>query len=335
MRNPIGSIWLRVFATLAAVALVTSNADLARAQVDCTVEHEGKYCSKTARAACIACRNDVGDGFWSEIARCLNLSDPLDRVDCRAGAREARDEDSAECEDQLEARVAVCGLVGEERYDEAFDAADFVDPDAIGATVTPNPFFPLLVGNQWVYEGDDQVITVDVTNESKLIEDVTCRVVRKTVEEDDVVIEVTDEWFAQDNDGNVWTCGELTQEFELFDGDDPAEPELTGAGGFKVGEDGAKPGIFMLANPQVGDAHRQEAAFGDAEDVTEVTSTTGTETVPATSCTGDCLVTREFSALDLGDDVNNYYKSGVGLILSVLIDGGDRVELVEFTTPTP
>jgi hypothetical protein len=324
-----------VFAILAAATMVTSSADLAGAAVDCTVEHAGKFCSKTARASCIACRNDVDEEFWSEIARCINLSEFQDRVDCRTDAREAREEDGAECEDQLAARVGVCTLVGEDRYVEVFDVDVFAHPDQIGTTVPPNPFFPLIVGNEWVYAAEDQEITVTVTNETKLIDDVTCRVVRKSVDEDGTVIEVTDDWYAQDNDGNVWRCGELTRDFELFEGDNPPDAELTGVGGFKAGEDGARPGIIMPADPQVGDAYRQEAVFGDAEDVAEVTSITGTETAPATSCTGDCVVTREFSALDLGDDQNKYYKSGVGLILSVLIDGGDRVELVEFTTPTP
>jgi hypothetical protein len=33
-----------------------------------------------------------------------------------------------------------------------------------------NPYFPLKVGNRWVYEGGDETITVEVLRATKLIE---------------------------------------------------------------------------------------------------------------------------------------------------------------------
>jgi hypothetical protein len=186
---------------------------------------------------------------------------------------------------------------------------------------------------QWVLEGGDEVITDTVTDETKLIEGVTCRVVRDVVEEDGVLIELTDDWYAQDLAGNVWYCGELARNFESFEGDAPEDPELVDIeGSFKVGRDGAKPGILMLANPQVGVAYRQEVALGDAEDVAEVTSITGTEAVPAASCDGDCVVTRDFTPLEPGGDEMKYYAPGVGLILEVDAEG-NRVELTGLVTP--
>jgi hypothetical protein len=88
----------------------------------------------------------------------------------------------------------------------------------------------------------------------------------------------------------------------------------------------------MLANPQVGNAYRQEAALGDAEDVAQVTSITETEAVLGASCDGNCLVTRDFTPLEPGVNESKYYAPGVGLILEVDAEGV-RVELVEFTTP--
>jgi hypothetical protein len=90
------------------------------------------------------------------------------------------------------------------------------------------------------------------------------------------------------------------------------------------------PGIVMQAVPAIGAVYRQEFLLGDAEDMAEVTSVTGAETVPAASCAGDCLVTREFTPLEPEVAEAKFYAPGVGLILEVDLDMGDRVELVEF-----
>ncbi len=291
------------------------------------------FCTDTANTMRRACRADVEDDFQVAMAQCINVSDTEERQQCRADARAERDETREVCDEQLTARLDVCALVGEERYDPDFDPANFVDPNEIGSTVTPNPFFPLIPGTRWVYEGGDETITVVVTEKTKLIEGVRCRVVNDVVEEDGEVIEDTDDWYAQDLTGNVWYCGELARDFEFFDGDDPEEAELVDIeGSFKAGRDGAKPGILILATPEVGSVYRQEVALGDAEDVAQVLSLTGTESVPAASCNNDCLVTRDFTPLEPGVNENKYYVRGIGLILEV-DDEGNRTELVRLTTP--
>ena len=78
--------------------------------------------------------------------------------------------------------------------------------------------------------------------------------------------------------------------------------------------------IFIEATPKVGDVYRQEFLLGTAEDAAEVTSTTdSTELAPqaGVSCTGDCLVTREFSPLEPDTEEDKYYKPGVGQIVGV------------------
>lgn len=291
-----------------------------------------KYCTATARNALKACKNEVADDYWIATAICNNISDDAGRAECEADAREGRTEDRALCKAQQSARLELCGLVGEDRYDPDFDPANFVDPDDIGDSVAPNMYFPLVPGMRWVYEGGDEVITVVVTDKTKLIDGVTCRVVNDVVEEDGKVIEDTDDWYAQHVNGDVWYCGELARDFETFEGDDPDDPELVEIeGSFKAGRDGDKPGILMLAAPQVGDVYRQESSLGNAEDAAEVISISGTETVPAASCTNDCLVTREFTPIEPGVEANKYYAPGIGPILEV--EAGLRVELVEVTIP--
>ncbi|HBS25553.1 MAG TPA: hypothetical protein DD827_00235, partial [Gammaproteobacteria bacterium] len=250
---------------------------------------------------------------------------------------ESLTEDRPLCDDQFEARLSVCGKLGEARYDPDFSPENFVNPDDIGVTVAVNPYFPLVVGNKWVWEGGDEVITDEVTNKTKLIEGVTCRVVSDVVEEDGEVIEITDDWFAQDLAGNIWYCGESARGFETFDGDNPEEPELVQIdGSWKAGVDNAKPGLIVPFAPTVGQAYREEVLLGDAEDFAEILSLSANESIASVefSCANDCMQTNNTTAIEPDVEELKYYKPGVGLILE-LPPGEARVELVEFTLGTP
>ena len=96
-----------------------------------------------------------------------------------------------------------------------------------------------------------------------MIEGITATVVRDTVYVDGELAEDTYDWYAQDKDGNVWYLGEDTHEYE--DGE-----AVNAKGAWEYGKDGALPGIVMLADPEVGDAYRQEYYEGEAEDMGEV-----------------------------------------------------------------
>jgi len=347
--NPLG-LTLRMTLFASALSLVSAPALASKDDHDHDDDdHDEKaFCSKTARTLRTACGFDVKDDFWLSKAQCINVSDRDERKECYKEVRLSRKEAREECEDQYDARLELCDAVGESRYDPDFSPERFVDPRQIGITVAENPYFPLIEGHKWVYESNftdedgeqvTETITVVVTDKTKLIEGVTCRVVNDLVLVDDgdgpTPLEDTNDWYAQDIDGNVWYCGEEVQDFETFDGDDPMEPELVAIdGSFKVGRERAKPGIIMLALPEVGDVYLQEVAFGDAEDFAEVTSLNATESVPAASCNGDCLVTREGNLLEPGVFADKYYAPGIGNILEVE-DGDIRVELLEFTPGTP
>lgn len=293
-----------------------------------------KYCSKTASLASKACISEIKDDYWIAKAICLNTPDKGDRAECDADAKDDQKEGRFLCKDQFKARKELCSLIGEGQYDPDFDPANFVDPDDIGDTVAVNPYFPLIPGAWWVYEGGDEVITVVVTEKTKLIDGVTCRVVNDVVEDAGEVIEDTDDWYAQRTNGDIWYCGELARDFETFEGDDPEDPELVEIeGSFKAGRDGDKPGLLLPFEPQVGDAYRQEMSLGNAEDAVEVLSISGDEAAPeaGVNCNSNCLVTRDFSPLNPGAEENKYYAPGIGLILET--DEGDRTELVDFFIP--
>ncbi|MFQ5982927.1 MAG: hypothetical protein ACE5KS_06095, partial [Woeseiaceae bacterium] len=196
----------------------------------------------------------------------------------------------------------------------------------------PNPWFALVTGNRWVYEGDGETIEVVVTGDTKLIDGVTCVVVTDTATEDDVVVEATDDWYAQDLDGNVWYCGEISENFEEFDGDETDGPELVDIeGSWKAGRDGSEAGILLPLTPEPGDIFRQEFAQTDAEDAIEIVATSATEAAPGGACDGNCLLTRDFTPLEPGAEENKYYVPGTGLIVEINPETGERVELIEFT----
>lgn len=352
MKNNFSTIVSHAFAMILCVGLIASPVLAARGgpgnegESDSGVGRIGSgqnYCSQTAALVLGSCEAGARSDFRLAVADCVNVSDQQERDQCLEDAVRARGNDLQSCQQQLQARLDVCDQVGQDRYDPQIDPADFVNPLAIGQGVQPNPYFPLVPGTQWVYEAtsrDDageevtETITVTVTEETKLIEGVTCIVVTDVAMEDDQVVESTNDWYAQDMDGNVWYFGEISKNFETFEGDNPENPELVNLeGSWKAGRDSAKPGILIPAEPQEGEIIRQEVALGTAEDLVEIVSLTGTETSPAASCDGDCLVTRDFSPLEPGISEEKYYAPGVGLILEVDNEGERGPELVNLTQP--
>jgi hypothetical protein len=281
-------------------------------------------CTKTSIAALRACRADAREEVWLAIANCRNESE--DAKECAVEAREETPELKEECIEVCSARQDVCDGVGQAPYDPEIDPANFMNPADIAAN--PNPYFPLVPGTVWTYEDEagDETITVTVTDETIEILGVPCMVVRDVAEEDGEVIEDTLDWYAQDLDGNVWYFGEISQEFE--------DGVLLGVeGSWKSGVKSAKPGIVMFADPQIGTVYRQEFFLDDAEDIAEVLSLTGDESSPVADCNGACLVTLETTPLDSEANENKYYVAGVGLVVEVDNNTGDRVELVGMVTP--
>ncbi|MGH9368668.1 MAG: hypothetical protein ACRD3M_13450, partial [Thermoanaerobaculia bacterium] len=133
---------------------------------------------------------------------------------------------------------------------------------------------------------------------------------------------------------------EEVKDFESFDGDDPRRPELVSIdGSFKAGVDRDKAGIIFLASPNPGDVYLEEFSLGNAEDVTQILSTTyayGNDTeldrfVPEklakSLCSGDCVVTKNFSLLEPGIFARKYFAPGIGFFLEVNPDTGEVLAL--------
>jgi len=309
---------------------------------------ESVSCASAGNALRRACEFEVLDEFFIGAATCAHSGTEDEAGLCLEDYADERDAALTECEAITESRLALCTATGDAVHNPPFGpefADNFVDPLTIGdagipGAPEPHPYLPLLQGSTWVYEGtfeeDGEVITevttVTVTDRIKLVEGIRCLVVRDTVEVDGELIEDTDDWFAQDLDGNLWYCGEEVKDYETFNGDVPAIPELVAIdGSFKAGRDGDEAGILLPAVPVAGDIYRQEVSFTNAEDAIEIIAVNGTESVPGASCDGDCLITLDFSPLDPGVEENKYYAPDVGMILEVNLDTGDRVELISYS----
>lgn len=282
---------------------------------------QSNTCRATANAVQRACRRAAQSDNLLALAKCDNITDPAARSACRSQAMAELADALATCGEQRDARVSACGKLGPAPYDPQIDPSNFV------ATID-NPYFPLVPGTTFVYEGATasgfEHSEFAVTHNTKTILGVACVEVRDTVLLDGELAEDTLDWFAQDVDGNVWYFGENTH--ELAGG-----LVVTIDGTFTAGGDGDKPGIVMRAHPAVGDFYRQEFSLGNAEDFAEVASLTETVGVPLGSFK-NCLKTTETTPLETDLLESKYYAPGVGNVLTVDERTGDRTALVRITT---
>ena len=87
----------------------------------------------------------------------------------------------------------------------------------------------------------------------------------------------------------------------------------------------------MHASPLVGQVYRQEMLLREAEDVGVVLSLNESVTVPFGSFTG-CRQTEDYTPLEPGVTEYKYYAAGVGMVLELDPESGERVELIQMTT---
>ncbi len=304
-------------------------------------------CTRSASDLFQACHIDALEEKKTTIANCRQLGSSADRRECVDEANAALPEEREGCGAQLEARVEACSALGEFRYDVdplSDPNLEFVDPAEVGSTYAPNPYVSVVAGRTLVLRGGEdfeEIVVIHVTDDVREIQGVDCRVVADVVleisEDEDGLeyepVEVTDDWFAQTTDGDIYYCGESVRDFE-----DGVISAIDGA--FEAGKDFAKAGLLISANPTVGHVYRTEFALNEAEDIVEILELStapgedeGGEN-PALSCAdaGGCLKTLDSAPLDPESTEYKYYLSGVGFVVALsLEDGeltGEREELV-------
>lgn len=279
-------------------------------------------CAKTTQLLFKSCHYEARDDAQVLAAICLNLTDNQARDECLNAARLARMETVKQCAEVREAKDDVCTKLGGGVYDPVIDPANFVT--GINNRYTPFPPGAFRLYEKKTPEGVER-IRVEVLPETREIMGVTVTSLRDTVTLNGVLIEDTIDWLAQDKEGNVWYFGEIVQNFE-----DGLLTDLDGS--FEAGKNGAKPGFWIKAAPQVGDFYRQEWALGDAEDVVEVVSLNATDTnVPfSQNGTGPVLKTMDTTPLSPGAVEYKYYVPGIGFALEVNPETGERLELIDY-----
>lgn len=206
----------------------------------------------------------------------------------------------------------------------AVDPSDFVPG-------VDNPWFPLVPGTRLTYtgtkDGEPAVDVFEITGETKLIDGVTCLVIRDTLTLSGKLHEKTEDWFAQDRVGNVWYFGEATAVYD-------EQGQVTSTeGSWQAGLDGARPGIYMPGDPQVGQSFQQEFYAGHAEDHFVVLLLSTSVKVPYGSFT-DALLTAEWTPLEPDVLSEKTYVKGIGQVTERDITGGQEgMQLLDVQRP--
>jgi len=196
-----------------------------------------------------------------------------------------------------------------------------IEPANFSATID-DPFFPFRPGTIMSYseKEDDELRTrtVTFTHDIRLVMGVKCRVIHQVVTgPNHETQEETDDFLAQDKQGNVWYFGEAARVFK-------GHGEVSTEGSWEAGVKG-QPGIIMPASPTPGPAYRQAYLANVVEDMGQIMALNETVTVPLGTYSG-CIRTKEWSMLESGSD-KKWYARSVGLIRSEST-GGEVMTLV-------
>jgi hypothetical protein len=211
------------------------------------------------------------------------------------------------------AQAVSIGPAGE--YNPQVSPADF-------STNINNPFFSIPVGKKMVYEktteDGKERIEILVPGWTRTVMGVETLVFWDRVYLNDVLIEDTRDYLAQHKNGDVWYFGEHVDNYENGKLKDHH-------GAWLAGVNGAKPGIWMLANPKVGDEFRNEYYKGEAEDITKIVAVNETVVVPFGTLT-DCVKTFDWTPLDSTSIANKYFckQPAGGTALEVDLPGPKR-----------
>ena len=180
-----------------------------------------------------------------------------------------------------------------------------------------NPWFPLIPGTTFTYvgvkDGAPSRDVLTVTHAISTIQGAPCVEVHDRLYIRGRLEERTTDWYTQDRRGNVWYFGEATAELD-------AHGRVTSIQGtWRTGVDGARPGIYIAARPEVGRVFRQEYYKGHAEDHFAVIGIFGRNGV----------LTKEWTPLEPGVLDHKLYVRGVGNVLEQTQRGGnERNELI-------
>lgn len=183
-----------------------------------------------------------------------------------------------------------------------------------------NPYLPLAYLKQDILEGKEGGAKVRTERTAKPDIRKTFSINGQKVEalvfedrdyEDGQLAEVAVDYFAQDDDGNVYYLGEDVDEYK--------DGKVVGHdGAWMLGKETQTPGLLFPAHPKVGDKFKSEDVSKEINEVDEVISTSETVTVPAGTFK-NCVKIQE----NLADGTTEfkYYAPGVGVVRENPHDG--------------
>lgn len=221
----------------------------------------------------------------------------------------------------LSALISACGSEGSSpdpgpasspppfASDADFDPVNFSNP-----TEVTNPWFPLVPGTRFTWEGhatDDgervsRAVVFTVTDLTKVVNGVRTIVAWDRDYNEGQLEEVELAFFAQDDDGNVWHFGQYPEEYD--------NGKFDKAPAWVAGFEGARPGITIKAEPHPGaPSYSQGFAPPPINWVDRArVYRTGQATCAPLGCYEDVLVTEEFERTKPGAFQLKYYAPGVG-----------------------
>ncbi|MGH9011331.1 MAG: hypothetical protein ACRDYF_16020 [Acidimicrobiia bacterium] len=206
---------------------------------------------------------------------------------------------------------------------EAINPADF-------SPQVDNPLFPVSSFNTLELSGTERdsktgktVEIREVTrrlDKTETIASVGVAVLEVKEYEDGQLVELTEDYFAQHRDGSVWYFGERVSDYK--------DGKVVGHGGqWLAGEGDNLPGLYMPANPAVGQEFEPERVAGVAEERFKVVEVGLEVAVPAGRYTG-CIKVEEF---DIPDKMTEY-KFHCPRVGTVRAEGPNgTAELVQFS----
>jgi hypothetical protein len=229
---------------------------------------------------------------------------------------------AAGCGSEESDGAAVSGRLPQGGEHVKLNPADFT-------TRIDNPYWPMTPGTKWVYretdvDGSAQRVVVTVTNRTKKVASgIVARVIHDRVTEKGKLVEDTYDWYAQDNDGNIWYFGEAVKNYE--------NGKFKGThGSWEAGVRGAEAGVIMPTAPKVGMTYRQEYYKAHAEDAADVLSLDQKAQVKYGFFRGT-LLTRDYSPIEPRAVELKFYAKGVGQVLALTVSGGaEREELLSY-----
>jgi hypothetical protein len=204
-------------------------------------------------------------------------------------------------------------------YDPVISPANFTN----GARLT-NPYYSFEPGKKYIYEGRSEEgterIELQLLETSKQVMGINCAVINDKSFVNGKLVENTNDWFAQDNDGTIWYFGEAVD----FLNEDGSIKNHEGS--WEAGVDGAKPGIFMLARPQPGKSYRQEYYFNHAEGQARVEEV-GLTMQTVVGSANNVIKIKEWDELEDDSEEFKYYAPGIGLIKVVHEAEDEEIQL--------